>query len=68
LPEAERRLDALIADAEAGGSAFVAVTGPAHRGNVAFEQGQFGVAISPANMTAILADIRTHIGDNPGLG
>ena len=38
------------------------------RGNVAYEQGQFGVAISPANMTAILADIRTHIGDNPGLG
>jgi tetratricopeptide (TPR) repeat protein len=45
LPEAERLLDALIADADAGGSAFVASQARHDRGNIAYEQGHFGVAI-----------------------
>jgi tetratricopeptide (TPR) repeat protein len=45
LPETERLLDALIADADAGGSAFVASQARHDRGNVAYEQGQFRVAV-----------------------
>ena len=45
LLEAERLLDALIADAEAAGSAFVASQARHDRGQVAYEQGHFGVAI-----------------------